>query len=242
MLSEYRKLIKEACTAVRENYEPGKVLLTPYHFETVRPVVKLVAASKPIPHVSMPQIAKPKEVVIPVAPAVAAPAKEEVKASVILPQNDLKQLLKKIAPEMRIVDEIPSDETARKIVENWKGEEISEEVIILFFEETEEEMGVIRNLAHAINTRLKPARVIDGRKMEKEDKWGVVFSSPKLRLILSSPTLTFYPLLMQHYKELKETGKIFLNTTPLYILDSMSSYLKNPTLKISLWQKLSMLL
>jgi hypothetical protein len=245
MLREYRQLIQDVRAAALENHPSGKILLTAHHFERAQtPSLppKQIATPSSLPPPPVSKITKPQEVKVvtaPVIPSRPVPVKAEVKAPAPLPQNDLKQLLRKVAPHMRIVDEIPSDESARKIVGSWKEEEFSEEVALLFFEEIEEEILLIRNLGNAINTRLKSARVLDGREIERENKWGQLFSSVKLRFIISSPLLSNYPLLMQHYQE---RGGMFLAKIPLHILDPVSSYLTNPALKISLWQKLSTLL
>lgn len=154
-------------------------------------------------------------------------------------KNNFKDLLKTFAPHVKVLDELPSDIEAKKIAEAWKEEQFIEEVTIFSFAEGEKEYSFLQNLCKAIDIRLKPARILDGRRIEKEDKWKIVLQHPKIRFILSSPISGTCPKLLEHYKELPATNELKIGNIPLILLQPISSYLQNPLLKVSLWQRLS---
>lgn len=245
---EYDKLVQDTRKFIQDLEDPSKVLLTSHSFpppvhpqrqpaETIpRPLppppqkesyskVQTTAAPKPlVQKVEAQQTAAPKPIVSP-------------------PRNTaMKELMAQVAPQIKIIDEIPSDTDAKKIAEGWKEGQLVAEVTLLSFNEPENERRLLFNLASAINTRLRPARLIDGRRIELEQKWNLLLGNKGIRIVLASPNFSSSSGLMQHYKELPATDEKFLGEKPFFILAPLSTYLKNPTYKISLWHKLSTLL
>lgn len=151
----------------------------------------------------------------------------------------LRQILNHVAPEMRILNEMPSDEIARKIAERWKTKNQSAPISILSYQEPPEQKALLEQLTKALDVYFGPARIIQAETIEKEKQWGAFLETAGLKTIL----ICDYALwqlngLMHFYKETPAQGKRVLGSVPLFLLPDLSLYLKDPLLKRSLWKAL----
>ena len=160
---------------------------------------------------------------------VSLPHKEEM--------TETRNLVSKVAPELSLVSQIPSDDRAKKIANLWKEDLNTAEVILLSYGQTAEELKFLQNVAQAVHALGAPTKLIDASRFEKEGKWPLFFSSFSLKLILV-PDMNLWKktTLSTFYKENPTQGLHFLGETPLLILHPVSHYLKNPTLKKLLWK------
>lgn len=225
MLSEYHKLITDVRVFIEEAGELKQTLLTKHHF-TPPPL----PTKKPVDHNRLPPPSSPP---LPCKPAVQ---KEPLSKPLPnhhqeLPQNHFKNLLKQLAPQIKVIEEIPLEKRAS--VNNLM--EPFEEFTFLSFNEPEEERLLLENIAQALRKIGKPAAVVKGSRLEREDLWPTLIHNPQVKIILSPPVISNWPRLYQYYQEHSLGGK------PLILLEPLSSYFNNPALKRSLWQKLSML-
>ncbi|MGB7977577.1 MAG: hypothetical protein WCF19_00285 [Chlamydiales bacterium] len=185
---------------------------------------------------------------IPVPPKVAEPpplkeivaAKEAVKEP--RPSFDLlsvKNILSVVAPELMILNETPSDETARKIAERWKTKNQSAPISILVYQEQPEQRAFLEEIATALDVYFGPAKIVQAEGIEKEKQWGAFLSVAGLKaVVVCDYTLWQLGALMQFYKETPAQGIRVLGNVPIFLLPDLSLYLKDPSLKRSLWRAL----
>ncbi len=151
--------------------------------------------------------------------------------------EEIRNLVKNAAPHLPLQLTIPDDSRAKKISNLWKEHLGAAEVIILSHGQTGDELKFLQNVAGAISSILKPAKVIDAIRFEKENKWPIFFSSFQLKLIIA-PDMHLWKKtnLSTFYKENPVSSLHFLEKTPLLILAPISHYLKTTHLKKQLWK------
>lgn len=147
-----------------------------------------------------------------------------------------KDFFKEHFPHYPLSDVVPKDHAARKARDAWLIKQQIQPVIILSFDEKNQSLAFLKNIAKAISLRLAPACVLSGTQLEKEQQWEKIFSTPALRLIIACDyELYLQPGLMQHYRSVQSSAKHYLKDTPLLLLSDLSLYLKKPELKLLLW-------
>ncbi len=163
----------------------------------------------------------------------------ETKSKTSSETSFFKSLLAKIAPEVIILDEIPSDLNAKKIAHRWKTKNQTAPISILSFGEPAEQKVLLDGIAQALDVYFGPARLIGAETIENEKQWDAFLSSKDLKMIVACDyTLWQLKDLMRHYKEIPAQGIRTLGNIPLFLLPDMSLYLKDPLLKRSLWKAL----
>lgn len=189
------------------------------------------------------EIVPPEEIASPPTP-VLKPVKE--KHALILEPMDssaaapadasFKKFLREHFPNYPLSDTVPSDHLARKARDAWLIKHQILPVIILSFDEQNQTLAFLKNIAKAISLCLAPACVLSGAQLEKEQQWDRILSTPDLRLIIACDyELYLQPGLMQYYKPAQPATNHYLKETPLLLLSDLSLYLKKPELKSLLW-------
>lgn len=157
------------------------------------PSKEILPPSSPLPSAEKKTLKTP-----PVEPQ-EIPKKAPLPASPPLP---IEALLKKVAPEIKI-------EISPTVLEPH--------VLLLTFSPTAEELSFYKNLAKAIQTHLKPIKLLVGDAYERENKWPSLFESKRYPLILAPHSITTCKNLTPFYQ--KET----LAQSPLLLLASSYS-------------------
>src|SRR3990170_3982300 len=156
-----------------------------------------------------------------------------------LPGNDadlqIREILKKTAPNLRLCTHVPGDAQAKAISETWKEQFYLTEVAVLALGETGPQLQFLQNLSKAVDVNLRSSKVIDGVRLEKEKKWEIFLTQDSLKWVFCSPQIYQFPELMRFFKELPATKERFLNKKNLLLLNPIASYISNPALKTSLW-------
>lgn len=153
--------------------------------------------------------------------------------------SSVRNVLSVVAPELAILNEIPSDAMAKKISERWKTKNQSAPISILVYQEQPEQRALLEQIAKAIDVYFGPAKIVQAEGIEKEKQWGAFLSVADLKLILICDyTLWQLGGLMQFYKETPAQGIRILGNVPIFLLPDLSLYLKDPLLKRSLWKAL----
>lgn len=209
------------------------------HERTFEPV----AIEKPPP--APPPLLPPK-VETPPAPKVETPPQKEViqplKLNPLEPKetrcdSSIKSLLGKIAPNLKFIEDIPSDTEAKRVKQAYLSQQQTPKIPILV-------MGaappLLKSIAKAINTVYGSSHIIDGTKFEREKTWDLFLKSPGLTLILM-PDVTLWSALdlMRFYRETAKGNKRFLGDIPLILIPDLALYNQDPTLKRSLWNVIS---
>lgn len=151
----------------------------------------------------------------------------------------LKNFFQKAFPNIAILDQIPSDEMAKKLANRWKTKNKIAPISILFLTEPPSQKALLKEIAKAIDVYFGPAKLVDAASIEKEKQWETFLSSQDLKhVIVCDYTLWQLPDLMKYYKETPQQQKRMLKDTPLFLLPDLSLYSKDPMLKRSLWKSL----
>lgn len=154
--------------------------------------------------------------------------------------QDIREILTKIAPSLRLLDAIPSDIEAKRVANRWKTKNQSTPLSVLFFGEPESHRKLLEHLALALHVVFGNASLIAADSVEQEQQWEAFLSVPELKLIIvCDATLWQLPNLLKFYREVPSQNQRFLHQTPLFLLPDLTLYLKDPLLKRSLWKAIS---
>lgn len=150
--------------------------------------------------------------------------------------TDVQKIIREKLPNIQVVDEIPNDSEAKRISNSWQQASSIPSVLVITFNESAKEITFLQNLTNAINDRLAPATLMSTQHVEVTFGWEKMLNSKELRLIIASTHgLNAHTELMKEYREVQKQAKFFLRKVPLCLLSDISLYLKEPKLKIPLW-------
>lgn len=207
-------LIKDTLTHIKQEFDAHETLLaSPEEFEYFQ-VKKTVPAEKPKAVALEPSI---------------KPVADDM--------EEMRKIMAKVAPQMKLQNTIPDDAEAKKIANMWQEQLKSLEVAIFSFGETGKNLEFLHNVAKAIDALIAPAKVIDAARFEKEKKWNLFFEAHPLKLILAPDVKLWKSTdLATFYKENPSTSTSILGQSPLLFLQPIANYLKNPKEKRILWK------
>lgn len=151
--------------------------------------------------------------------------------------DEFKALFEKHFPQLILKDSPLDDALARKRKEAWKIEQQLPPILLLSFNDQENQLVFLKNIARAISLHLAPACVVSAHKFEQEKSWEEALKTPHMKLIIASDYgLYMLPELMKYYKESAKGAKHALGAVPLLLLSDLSLYIKQPQLKPLLWR------
>lgn len=155
--------------------------------------------------------------------------------------EDILKTLKKIAPSVEILSSIPSDEKAKHIKNGWKEKHAIPVVPILA--SSADSIPFLTNVAQAISLHFFSSKVVLIKDLEQNQQLNSIVELTHIKLIIA-PDMTLWNCkeLMKHYQEIPQQKQRFLKNIPLLLLPDPKLYLKDPTLKRSLWNLLCHLL
>ena len=254
-LDTYLQLIQDTRLLLREE---SLIFASPVDVSYFRSLTKAHAPPQPRlatipkilppPPLPEPQTPPPQPVILSQPPepqpppTIAAPAPWRTQAQ--LPKetfntNLLQALLKKIAPNVAIINDPPNDTIAKKQASRWKTKNQIAPISILCFNEMEKQKTLLEEITKAIDVYFGPAKLISAESIEKEKQWDAFLVSQDLKLVIACD-YTIWQLsdLMRYYKEIPSAQTRFLGNVPLFLLPDLSLYLKDPLLKRSLWKAL----
>jgi len=203
---------------------PEIVLPPPKPIEK-KPIVEAVKPPPPKPIVKQ---EAPKPIV-----------QEEISNAPVIDFSSLRSFLSVIAPELAILNEIPSDAIAKKISERWKTKNQTAPISILSWQEPPAQRTLLEQIAKALDVSFGGAKLVAAESIEKEKQWEAFLSVADLKMVIVCDyTLWQLNGLMQFYKETPAQGIRTLGNVPLFLLPDLSLYLKDHLLKRSLWKAL----
>lgn len=201
------------------------------------PVVKPVVIEAPKP--ASPPLPTPKPVAAP-PPASKLSPEPVHKPSLPTPIvnfTSVRNILSIVAPELAIIDEIPSDDFAKKLSLRWKTKNQTAPLSILVYQESAEQRALLESIAKALDVYFGPAKLVNAEGIEKAKQWEIFLSVKELKMIIACDyTLWQLSSLMQFYKETPAQNSRLLGNVPLFLLPDLSLYLKDAQLKRSLWK------
>jgi hypothetical protein len=175
----------------------------------------------------------------------APPTKSETDSSGsfgIKPSEEIAKTLRKIAPALHILDQVPDDHIAKQISSAWKEKLSGIDVVLIALNNLPDTIELMKNLAKAIQKDLGNVKLMSGDRLEQEKRWDPFFQTNAFRLIIASSGMEQYPELLKHYKALPAQQSAFLADVPLIVLEHPSAYTESPNKKINLWKSLCMML
>jgi hypothetical protein len=211
--------------------------LKPSPVEQVKPTLPEKETSPPpvVQPISSAPIPKPRAVESKIDPALSA---QDSLQWPVLSLGKWKTVMSKVAPELHILSEVPSDAMARKIASRWKTKNLSAPITILSYQEIPEQKALLEQITLALDVHFCPAKLVSAETIEKEQQWEAFLSVDELRLIITCDyTLWQMPGLLKFYKESPSRRQI--GEKDLFLLPDLSLYLKDPLLKRSLWKALN---
>ncbi len=173
----------------------------------------------------------------PKTPPTREPLADKLSDSAPAAHSPIQKTLQRIAPSLKLLDQIPDDRGATRISNAWKEKIIDADVILLVCDSRSETLDFLKTLAKAIDQRLTKVKILMAEKLEREKRWDLFFEKNSLRLIISSDTIQRLPELMRFYKALPAQAQIFLDQTPLLVLSPVSTY-RSLEHKALLWKTL----
>lgn len=152
--------------------------------------------------------------------------------------SDLRKIIQEKIPHVhaRLINTLPSDSEAKVLGKLWTQEKQIPQVLILSFDEVPKHQTFLANICKALEVYGVKTQVDNAHKLERSNGWQALLESKEMRLVLAS-SAGFYHLdeLQKHYREGNKQGRHFLGDRPLLLLSDISFYLKEPSLKPSLW-------
>jgi hypothetical protein len=156
-------------------------------------------------------------------------------------QSPIKKTLQRIAPNLKLIDQIPDDEQAKRIASAWKEKISDAEVILLVCDSNADTLEFLKGLAKAIDQHLAKVKILMAERLEREKRWDLFLDKNSFRLIIASDGMQKLPELMRFYKSVPASAQFFLDKTPLLVLSSSTVY-KSLEHKALLWKTLCQLL
>lgn len=135
---------------------------------------------KPFPSLPRPQTFKP----IPPTSVKAQEPLEPSPAPKNLEDPLIRKKLQKIAPHLALHDTVLEDKS------------LNSQVLILLCDASTETLDFVKNLARAIDERLRPVKILSALKLEKEEQWDLFFKrigSNSFSQPIKSPLFPLYP-------------------------------------------------
>jgi len=151
----------------------------------------------------------------------------------------MRSIVAKVAPEIVLIDEIPEDAVAKTTANRWKTKQQSAPISVLSYNDPPEHKAFLIEIIDALNVYCEEARLVDAETIEKEKQWSAFFSTGNIKYIIACG-FTLWQLhdLKQFYTETPSQEMRMLGNIPLFLLPDLSLYLREPSLKRSLWKSL----
>lgn len=166
--------------------------------------------------------------------------KEEPKV-VVESVSPIKKTLQRIAPHLKLVDQVPDDAQAKRVANAWKEKISDAEVALLACDTNPETLELLKTLAKAIDQNLAKSKVIAAERLEREKRWDLFLEKNAFRLIIATEGMQKLSELMRYYKAVPANTQYFLGQTPLLPLAAASIY-KSLEHKALLWKTLCQML
>jgi hypothetical protein len=153
--------------------------------------------------------------------------------------TELRKTVQEKFPHLHLLDTLPDDAEAKKLANGWAQQKPAPQILILSFDETAKHLAFLENITKALAIYGLNVQIANAVKLERENEWTTRLKSQELKLVIASST-GFYNLseLQKHYREGAKQGRHYLNDRPLLLLSDLGFYLKEPSLKASLWAAL----
>jgi hypothetical protein len=114
--------------------------------------------------------------------------------------SPIKKTLQRIAPSLKLVDDILDDREAKRISSAWKEKIVDADVVLLVCDSHSETPEFLKTLAKAINQHLAKIKILMAERLEREKRWDLFLEKNSLQLIIASDAIQKLPELMRFYR------------------------------------------
>ncbi|MEI6243059.1 MAG: hypothetical protein WCP39_06620 [Chlamydiota bacterium] len=152
--------------------------------------------------------------------------------------QDIQKAFSEIAPGVSISLQIPEDKEAKWISQKWKLQNM--DIAILTNEDpqsTTKSFLFLQNLTKALSFQ-KESKLFFAKELEKNGEWNSFLALPWKKILIEEKALHSLSNLLTHLKYYPSNRTSFLENIPLFLLEDLSIYLKNPEKKKELWLNL----
>lgn len=159
---------------------------------------------------------------------------QKMKAPKRAPGNDFRSFYGNYSPQFNVHDKPKDDAVAKKVKAKSLDQKVLSDVVIFTDSSMTPFNRLLGNIAHAIEIKLCPCRLLDISVIEKSNRWENIFSSHKLHLIMiPESVLKRSTNLVSYYKD----GKI--GGVDTFFLSDLDEVQKNPEKKKALWKAIT---
>lgn len=232
--AELRTLSSALLELIRQ--EEGPLLTTAEEFAFFRglpPKIAPVAPPPPVPYLEPPPPQAPPAPVVQAEPPPKVerqiPVEAPPKRIEVRPSLEMRAVLKKVAPELTLVEQPPDDAFAQAVTNRWKTRNLVAPITLLTYKDTERPL--LEAIAAALDVLRGPARLLEAEAVQ----WETLLGTEGLKWVIMTDA-AFYqlPELRAFYRPSPQ----MLGRIPLFLLPDLSLYAKDPLLKKSLWKAL----
>ncbi len=210
---------------------------------TLAPKIKQI--EQPSPKVEPEKIVEKENAnpeIIEKTPAVTEKSKklaiEKINNPVRAPGTDFRSFYGNFSPSFHIHAKPKDDIVAKRVKAKSSDQKVLSDVVIFTDARMLNFNRLLGNIAHAIEIKFCPCRLLDISPIERTNRWENIFSSHKLHLILIPDLVLFQsPRLIEHYKE--SGDKKTIGNVKAYLLKDLDEIQKNPDKKKALWDSIT---
>ncbi|HEU64615.1 MAG TPA: hypothetical protein ENH96_04430 [Chlamydiae bacterium] len=152
--------------------------------------------------------------------------------------TDIKKSIEKVFPNISILEKPIDDKLAKQKSQKYKLKNISSTITILAYKEDEKLYRFLEKLSTALGVYFYPSKVVSAYLIEKENSWDDFLNSDISLIISSDYTIFELKHLRTFYRENPSKQEKHLKNIPLFLLPDIFLYLKEPSLKKSLFNAL----
>ncbi len=150
--------------------------------------------------------------------------------------SKIRTFYKTYYPSMKLLENPLEDGFSKKIAKAYIYKNQASEITLLAYCVKEKDLLFLKALAKAISLYFFPCKVLENTK---EMDWLSFLTTPHLKGIIATEYALWEKGSPQSFvKEIPSQSEWFLHNTPLFFLDKLSSYYKNPYKKKTLWNEL----
>ncbi len=153
--------------------------------------------------------------------------------------QDIRSILKIVAKDLKILDQLPNDREAKILAKLYENKSHYPECLILYEKTHKRGLPLLQALSKAIEKRFVSCGLLSIEEIEEKENLEEILKEKKIKLfIFSNQILWHRPKLLSHYLEIPGHALKRLATKDLFVLSDLDYYLKDPLLKRSLWNHL----
>lgn len=153
--------------------------------------------------------------------------------------QDVRAIIKQTFKDLKLHDQIPDDKEAKILAKLYENKSQFPEVVILYEKTQAKGTALLQALSNAIDKRFVSCDCISIEEIEEKGNLDPLLKDKKIQLFICTQELLWHhPKLLSQFVETKNQSMKRLGTKDLILLLNLDIYLKDPSIKRSLWNNL----